>query len=339
VTSGDDYVAEFDGPHSRLPDFINDGSDPYDIYFLDDGRSLLADIYGSDDNVRLYHANGTLDTILFTVSFPQQIQKDSQTPGEYLNAAFSGDNVTDFDLDGTIFETTFFNGGRGVYRLGNGNFLCTAGDGVWEIEPGTGAIIEQKNTGSARFIELYSTQEVTEICITTLMNNWNFVSIPFNQSLIKTEIIVKYNDDNYTWNEAVSLSIIDANIFGWDRLSQYYIPEDILTPGYGYWIYAYQSCELWIDNITALEDVYITALKQNWNIMGIPFSQNISKTDMIVTYDFSDYSWNDAVTAGIIDPNIFGWDRQYQYYTSESILEPGYSYWMYVYQNCILSKI
>jgi len=72
-------IAEFDGPHNRLADFINDGSDPFDIYFLDDGRALLADIYGSTDNVRLYNADGSLSGQIFSVDFPEQIQSDNRT--------------------------------------------------------------------------------------------------------------------------------------------------------------------------------------------------------------------------------------------------------------------
>ena len=156
VTSGDDYVAEFDGPHSRLPDFINDGSEPFDILFLDDGSSLVADMQGSTDNIRLYNPDGVLDYELFSVEFPEQVQKDSLLPGAYLNAAFSADTLTDFELDGTITQTTPLDGGRGIYRLGNGNLLATNADGIHEIEPGTGTIIETKKTGSGRFIELYS---------------------------------------------------------------------------------------------------------------------------------------------------------------------------------------
>ncbi len=154
ITSGDDYVARFNGPHSRLPDFINDGSDPYDIYFLEDGTALLADIQGTADNVRYYDAEGTFQYELFPVNFPEQVQGDPELPGAYLNASFSADIITDFELDGTIVNTWSFNGGRGIYRLGNGNLLATAGDGVWEIDPATGGLLEQENTGSARFIEL-----------------------------------------------------------------------------------------------------------------------------------------------------------------------------------------
>ena len=153
VTSGDDYVAEFDGPHSRLNDFINDGSDPYDILFLSDGTCILADT-GPAPGVKQYDAVGAFVDEIFPMDFPEQVQEDSVLPGAYLNAAFTGMVVTDFDVDGNIHQTTpLSSAGRGVFRLGNGNLLVTSVDGVHEVEPVTGLVIETENTGSARYIE------------------------------------------------------------------------------------------------------------------------------------------------------------------------------------------
>jgi hypothetical protein len=344
ITSGDDYVAEFDGPHNRLPDFINDGSDPFDIYFLDDGRALVSDIQGSTDNVRLYFSNGTLDTEIFSVNFPQQIQDDNILPGEYLNIAFSGNTITDFDLDGSITETTSFSGGRGIYRLGNGNLLATNSNGVFEIEPGTGAIIEQKWAGGARFIELVSLQS-NNILITNLSNKWNFLSLPFNETLELTEFIVKYDDIEYTWSEAidpVNGPIIDPNVYGWDRVLDMYIPVTNFEPGYGYWIYSYYNCEIWAQNISITTDDLITNLIQTWNIIGIPNVEYVNKTDLIVNYLGSDYTWTEAtdpVNGPIVDPNIYGWDRiNGMYVPVTDTLDPGYAYWMYAYQDCILRR-
>ena len=152
-------VARFAGPHDRLPDFIADGIDPFDILFLADGRSLVADIEGTTDNIRLYDANGTLEQILFQVNFPEQIQFDSLTPGAFLDAAFSANEINDFDLDGTIVQTTPYSSGRGIFRLGNGNLLATSSAGIQEIEPGSGTIIETEKTGNGRFIEVFATGE------------------------------------------------------------------------------------------------------------------------------------------------------------------------------------
>jgi hypothetical protein len=157
VTSGDDYVREFSAPHTVVRDFIADGSDPFDILFLEDGRSLLCDIQGTTDNVRLYDTSGTFLYQLFPVNFPEQVQFDDVLPGAFLTAAFSANTITDFELDGTIIATIPFAGNpRGVYRLGNGNLLGTNGAGIHELDPVTGAIIQTENTGSGRFIELYT---------------------------------------------------------------------------------------------------------------------------------------------------------------------------------------
>jgi hypothetical protein len=151
VTSGDDYVARFAADGTRLTDFINDGTDPFDIYFLDDGRALLADIQGTTDNVRLYNSDGSLSGELFSINFPEQINGLSN--GNYVNASFSGDTVTEFDLDGTVVNQWVFDGGRGVHELGNGNLLVTSGAGVFSLDRDSGALTTIRDDGSFRFIE------------------------------------------------------------------------------------------------------------------------------------------------------------------------------------------
>ncbi|HPQ40491.1 MAG TPA: hypothetical protein PLV45_08975, partial [bacterium] len=152
VTSGDDYVAAFSAPHVRETDFINDGSDPFDIYFIDDGSALLSDIQGTTDNVRLYLPDGTLSYEIFSVSFPEQIQK--LPTGDFINASFSDNLITTFNLS-TVTAQVSFSGGRGAFILGNGNLIATNGDGVFEVDKSTGTIISTLRSGvSARFIEV-----------------------------------------------------------------------------------------------------------------------------------------------------------------------------------------
>ncbi len=154
VTSGDGYIAAFDGPHSRVPDFISGGCNPFDIQFVDDGDALVSDAEGFPDHVRRYDSNGDLEATLFSVNGPHQIQADTLAPGAFLNAAVAGDQITDFDASGDIAETWYFDGGRGVYRLGNGNLLVTASDGVWEYDETAGVLVENENPGaSGYFIE------------------------------------------------------------------------------------------------------------------------------------------------------------------------------------------
>jgi len=122
-----------------------------------------------------------------------------------------------------------------------------------------------------------------------------------------------------------------------------YIPVTILEPGYGYWIYAYNSCELWVENITIIPDDFITNLIQTWNIIGIPDVESVNKTDLIITYLGVDYTWAEAIdpiNGPIVDPNVYGWDRINSMYVPVGVsLDPGYAYWMYAYEDCKLQKL
>jgi hypothetical protein len=162
VTTIHPYVAAFAGPHNRISDFIT-GSGAFDILFLEDGRSLLSS-HGSTSSIQLYDVDGSYISQLFSVSFPEQVSIDYQAPGDFLSAAFAtGDRIDDFDINGTIFQSWTWQYGRGVFRLGNGNLLTNSSHsshrGVYEIDPSTGGIVEQENSGSEfRFIEIYKVE-------------------------------------------------------------------------------------------------------------------------------------------------------------------------------------
>ena len=147
------YVARFNGPHSRMADFIYDGSSSlWDIVFLSGGDCLVST--STADEVRHYDANGNLLGQVIPADFPEQLQEDTLLPGEYLVNTLTDKEVKDFDANGTIHQTTHHGqSGSGVYRLGNGNLLSAQGNGVYELDPGTGNIIQQKSSASGKYIE------------------------------------------------------------------------------------------------------------------------------------------------------------------------------------------
>jgi hypothetical protein len=145
---------EMSGPNTVHRIFIQDGSDPFDIFFLPNGKSLLADIAGSSDNVRIYDTNGVYLRNIFSISFPEQIQEDLAHDDRFLVAGFSTNNIQNFDTTGMIYRTWPLSSARGVYRLGNGNILGTNGTAVYEIDSATGTQTI-KRSGQGRFIELY----------------------------------------------------------------------------------------------------------------------------------------------------------------------------------------
>lgn len=178
-----------------------------------------------------------------------------------------------------------------------------------------------------------------KIHIKNLQTKWNFVSLPFNQSVDKTNLLVKYNGSEYTWQDAVNQSIVLGFIYEWNRTGQNYELTDTLVPGEGYWMYAYHDCELWANGIGGFaSDPYITDLYPKWNIMGVPDSEPVEKQNLTILYNGTVYSWQEAVTNNIILGFIYLWDETGQSYQLTDILQPGDSYWMYAYYNCTLYR-
>jgi len=91
------------------------------------------------------------------------------------------------------------------------------------------------------------------------------------------------------------------------------------------------------------EDNYITDLGIEWNIVGIPKNDSLSKEDFIIKYDEVFYNWSQATTSNnptgspIIMYFIYTWLRTPQCYDSADMIQPGYGYWIYA-KNDILPK-
>ena len=75
-----------------------------------------------------------------------------------------------------------------------------------------------------------------------------------NQSVHKDNIKVSYLGVNYTWQQAVDNGTILGFIYGWNDTSQSYITSDVFNPGQGYWIYAFENCDIWITRNTYNEE-------------------------------------------------------------------------------------
>jgi len=189
-----------------------------------------------------------------------------------------------------------------------------------------------------------------DIKITNLEPNWNLISQPFTNPPLEPninleDISVKYNGQEYTWDQATTTNnptgtkIIEGNIFGWNRNTQSYEFVDCIVPGFGYWLFSYDECELWVYDVKKIVTNYITSLGEGWGIFGLPDDQSTDLDNIIANYNGVDYTWDQATTTNnptgskIIEGNIFGWNRNTQSYEFTTTLEPGFSYWIYSYQS------
>jgi len=180
---------------------------------------------------------------------------------------------------------------------------------------------------------------IVEIHITDLNYTWNLISLPFNQTISKTQMTIIHLGTEYSWQEAVNNSIILGFIYYWNRTSQTYELADTLKPGYGYWMFVYESGELRateIRNIT--EDNLITEALSGWNMIGLPDDEPVNKYNLTVQYNGTDYTRQQAIDGGIILGFIYEWNETSQTYLLTDAMNPGKTCWMYAYYDCTLLR-
>jgi len=78
-----------------------------------------------------------------------------------------------------------------------------------------------------------------------ISSGWNLIAVP--NTINKADFIIKYDGCYYNWAQSLQETIVNQYIFGWNAAGQYYEFIDILEPWQGYWMYAYEDCELWVE--------------------------------------------------------------------------------------------
>jgi WD40 repeat protein len=167
VATGARSVLEFAGPHNLVGRFLQAADNNiYAIYFLPDGTSLVSS--WTNNQIKLYNTDGSFNRAVITTTWPEQTRLDVDSL-TYLTSGWSSGIVTDFDFEGNIQETTPIQYPGGNYRLGNGNLLISGTNGIFEITPGSGAIVNSISINYCGLIELVegpTTGETSDINLT-----------------------------------------------------------------------------------------------------------------------------------------------------------------------------
>jgi hypothetical protein len=171
----------------------------------------------------------------------------------------------------------------------------------------------------------------------SLSQGWNLFSLPVNQSFQKENITIRYLGEGHTWESAVENHTIVDFVYDWYTNIQDYNTTNILNPGEGYWLYAYEACDLVISS-KINSDGYITDVYPGWNLIGLPFNSSLAKENLYFYYDEMDHTWESAVENNTVLPFIYGWDESIQNYDFTDILYPERGYWIYVNEHCILKR-
>ena len=81
---------------------------------------------------------------------------------------------------------------------------------------------------------------------------------------------------------------------------------------------------------------YIIPLGDEWNIISAQCYENINKEDITVKNNSIEYTWDEAVSDGIILTYLYNFNRTTQNYQFTDTLKPGTGYWMWSFQDCEL---
>jgi len=185
---------------------------------------------------------------------------------------------------------------------------------------------------------------VLECHYVPLQQYWNLMSLPISEPVDKTQIVIRSGGTDYTWSEAVSGQIILDNLYDWNTTMQCYAVESsTFNPGRAYWMWAYQNCEILIySNDVGTGD--ITTIQMKWKLVGFPYDISLVKENLIVHYNGTDYSWDEATTSNnptgspIVLKFLYGWERTSQRYAYADSFDAGEGYWMYAYKTCNLTN-
>jgi len=183
--------------------------------------------------------------------------------------------------------------------------------------------------------------------ISSLSIGWNCISVPVNQTINASDIVIATATEVYNWSEAWSLGVVEPSVFLFNstlQQYQYMMGDDIeLVPGRGYWFYAYETCILIGDNITGSTwNDTISQLVSGWNNIGVPDDESVALGDLIIVNNSVAYNWSEAWSLGLVEPSVFLFNstiQQYQYVMGDdAILIPGQGYWFYSYESCWLKR-
>jgi len=181
--------------------------------------------------------------------------------------------------------------------------------------------------------------------ISSLCDGWNCITLPFNESVNASELLVKIDGLDYSWSEAWNMGLVNPSVFFFDGISQVYnymVGNDvILGPGVGYWFYSYEPGLLYVDNLTiSLWDGIIGYLIPGWNNVGFPDDKTLVLGDIVVEFDTVNYSWSEAWNMGLVDPIVFFFNcssQMYDYLLGDyAMLISGRGFWFYSYELCLI---
>jgi hypothetical protein len=171
-------LQQFSPSGSHIGTFISNASltSPFDVIYVDNKYYVTSSTTTATAvKIGIFDSTGAYIgpfTSRDSTRFCQQIIKLND--GNFAVAAFSvpGVGIQIFSPNGTFIKVlTGVSNNRGVYQLGNGNFVTTNATGLYEIDDTTGALVRTIISGSTVFSGQYITKYVPGPVTGVTVNN------------------------------------------------------------------------------------------------------------------------------------------------------------------------
>jgi hypothetical protein len=143
---------------------------------------------------------------------------------------------------------------------------------------------------------------------------WSLISVPI--VLKDSSISSIFDNTSYLWS--------------YTQLTGYTQPSKI-TLGNGYWLGVTTTKNWFVKGIANETDSSVQDLQLGYNIIGNNFVRNVSKSNLYFLKSGSYYSFNSAITAGLISNTLYGYSSS-AYSSIDTMLLFG-GYWIGVLQS------
>ena len=130
---------------------------------------------------------------------------------------------------------------------------------------------------------------------------------------------------------SVPLAGVAADLFGttawlWNAAAGEYIRATVIEPGKGYWVNIPANKQISIAGDPIVSDVTLNVTTAGWHMISAPWIYPKAKIEVVqgaVTK-----TWAEAVTAGWVRANIYGFTAVVGAFTTPITMNPWYGYWM-----------
>lgn len=115
-------------------------------------------------------------------------------------------------------------------------------------------------------------------------------------------------------------------IYRWNPGMRMYAVATVLDPEYGYWVLLGANATATISGSPPTSDVTIPISSAGWHQVSAPWVY--PKSAIMVIKGGVTKTWSEAVAAGWVRDNIYGYKATDGFYTTPSTLNPWYGYWV-----------